>query len=118
MKKFDSFFQRVKRSKFRNSFHLREKEKAYVKTKGMDVIEQHAFDFVSLRLADANPLNDGAQTPMKGHPVFVAQHACGCCCRSCLEKWHRIPKGYALSQVQIKYIVSILMAWIEREIEE
>ena len=81
----------------------------------MDVIEKHAYDFILSRLSE--PDNDGAQTPMKGHPVFVAQHATGSCCRGCLEKWHRIPRGYPLTPVQIRYIVSILMAWIEREME-
>ena len=115
MNKYDDFFQRVKRSKFRSSFQLRQKEKQYVREKGMDVIEKHAYDFIAGRLSV--PENDGAQTPMKGHPVFVAQHATATCCRGCLEKWHRIPQGYPLTPVQISYIVSILMAWIEREMD-
>lgn len=115
MNKYDDFFLRVKRSKFRSSFHLRQKEKQVVREKGMDVIEKHAYDFIAGRLSV--PQNDGTQTPMKGHPVFVAQHATGTCCRGCLEKWHRIPQGYPLTPVQISYIVSILIAWIEREMD-
>jgi len=77
---------KLKKSKFRSSFHLKEKDKAYVREKGMDVIESHARDFVRDRLAPAEIPNDGKQTPMKGHPVFLAQHATACCCRGCLKQ--------------------------------
>jgi len=81
----------------------------------MDVIQTHAEDFVRLRLAPSDIPNDGKQTPMRGHPVFVAQHACACCCRGCLEKWYKIPKGIELSNDVQQGIVKILMAWIDRE---
>ena len=81
----------------------------------MDTIRSHASDFVRTRLAPAQIPNDGKQTPMRGHPVFLAQHATGCCCRGCLYKWHRIPAGVQLTEEQREYIVDVLMAWIERE---
>ena len=40
----------------------------------MDRIRQHAEDFISKREAPAYIANDGKQTPMRGHPVFIAQH--------------------------------------------
>ena len=83
----------------------------------METIERHAFDFVHSRLSPAVIPNDGKQTPMKGHPVFKAQHACACCCRGCLEKWYRVPKGRELTPDQERRIVKLLMAWIEREME-
>ena len=52
---------------------------------------------------------------MKGHPVFIAQHACACCCRSCLEKWYHIEKNKELSDKEVDYIVNIIMEWINRE---
>ena len=67
---------KLKESKFRAEFHLSEKERAYVADKGIEVVRTHAQDFVRTRLAPAHPPNDGKQTPMRGHPVFVAQHAC------------------------------------------
>jgi len=76
---------------------------------------RHAGDFVRTRLADANPPNDGRQTPMRGHPVFKAQHACACCCRSCLEKWWRVPRGTPIPASRQRGIVDFLLAWIERE---
>lgn len=109
---------KLSRSKFRSSFHLKEKEKNYVKEKGMDVIESHARDFVRNKLAPAYPKNDGKQTPMKGHPVFIAQHACACCCRGCLNKWYRVPMGVELTEVQQDKIVRLLMSWIESEMND
>lgn len=43
-------------------------------------------------MAPKNIDNDGKQTPMRGHPVFIAQHATATCCRECLKKWHNIKK--------------------------
>lgn len=80
--------------------------------KGAPVIEQHAADFVAKRLAPALPANDGKQTPMRGHPVFIAQHATATCCRGCLAKWHNIPQGEALSEEQQRYIVTVIYHWL------
>ncbi|MDY5873305.1 MAG: DUF4186 domain-containing protein [Bacilli bacterium] len=105
------------KSKFRGSFHLNSKMKDYVKEKGIDKIKSDAYDLIEKRLAPANPLNDGKQTPMRQvHPVFIAQHACGCCCRGCLERIHHIPKNKELSKSEIDYIVEVIMTWIKREI--
>ena len=113
----DEAFARLRRSPFRARFHLSPRERAYAREKGYDVIRSHAADFVRQRLAPAHPRNDGRQTPMRGHPVFVAQHACACCCRGCLEKWYRVPQGRPLSEVQQERIVNFLMEWICREVE-
>ena len=105
------------KSKFIGSFHLNSKMKDYVKEKGIDKIKSDAYDLIEKRLAPANPLNDGKQTPMRQvHPVFIAQHACGCCCRGCLERIHHIPKNKELSKSEIDYIVEVIMTWIKREI--
>lgn len=79
-------FIRLEKSTFRSKFHLTDKDIKYVQEKGIDTIEKHAADFVRTRLAPADIPNDGKQTPMRGHPVFLAQHACACCCRGCLNK--------------------------------
>lgn len=103
------------KSPFRSRFHLSPAERDYFLKKGPDVIEQHARDFVASRLAPENPQKDGKQTPMRGHPVFKAQHATACCCRRCLEKWHHIPSGKELTEEEQDYIVRVLMDWIRRE---
>ena len=105
---------KLEKSKFRSSFHLTKKEKGYLQEKGMDVMRSHAADFVRLRLAPADPVNDGKQTPMHGHPVFKAMHATACCCRGCLNKWYKVPMHRPLTDIEQERIVNLLMAWIER----
>ena len=107
-------FSRLAKSKFRSSFKLGKKDRVYLQQKGWMVIEKHARDFVKERLAPALPKNDGKQTPMKKHPVFIAQHATATCCRKCLAKWHRIAIGKELNQKQVNYIVSMIMYWLRR----
>ena len=109
---------RLQTSRFRSSFHLSEKDKKYIDEKGLDTIRSHAKDFIREHLAPAYPINDGKQTPMRGHPVFIAQHATATCCRGCLEKWYRVQKGVPLSEVQQEKIVNLIMAWIIKEYEK
>ena len=106
---------KLSKSKFRSSFHLRKYMKEYINEKGLETIKEHAYDFINKRLKPAYIPNDGKQTPMKGHPVFIAQHATGCCCRGCLEKWHNIPKGRELTSNEKNYIFCLLIRWIELE---
>ena len=68
-------FERLGRSEFRSRFRLRGRELEYLRRKGLEVVLEHAADFVEKRLAPADPANDGKQTPMGNHPAFVAQHA-------------------------------------------
>ena len=105
----------LSKSKFRSSFHLRKYMIKYINDKGLEKIEDHTRDLIIKNISIKNPKNDGKQTPMKGHPTFIAQHACGCCCRGCLEKWHHIPKGRKLEEKEINYIVALLMEWIKKE---
>ena len=114
----DESLARLNRSEFRAKFHLTAKDKEYIADKGIDVIRSHAKEFVRTRLTPAQPENDGKQTPMRGHPVFVAQHACACCCRGCLNKWYKVPKDIELAETQQERIVNLLMSWIEKEIKE
>ena len=114
----DYILKKLELSKFRSKFHLKEKELKYIEEKGLDTIKEHAYAFINKRLAPKIILNDGAQTPMKGHPVFIAQHATATCCRSCLYKWHKIAKNKELSSEEIDYIVDIIMTWIVKEINK
>ncbi len=100
-----------------NKFTLGDPEKEYVTTRGMDILRLHATDFVNKRLAPANPKNDGRQTPTKGHPVFIAQHACGCNDRDSLEKLHDIEKGRELKTSEVERIVNIILRWIEDHLD-
>lgn len=114
---YQQLFSRLEQSKFRSSFHLKEKDKAYIREKGMDTIRRHAEDFIAKREAPAVIPNDGKQTPMRGHPVFIAQHATATCCRGCIYKWHKMRPGKELSKVQQEYLVDVIMTWIEGEMK-
>ena len=112
---YDEILYKLSKSKFRSSFHLRRYMLNYINEKGLDKIKEHAYDFIRKRLAPDVIPNDGKQTPMKGHPVFIAQHATATCCRGCLEKWHHIPKGKYLDKKEIDYIINLIMLWIKKE---
>ncbi len=104
--------ERLSRSRFRSRFQLGTAELRMIAENGWEKTEHQCRKFILTRLAPAEPLHDGRQTPMRGHPCFIAQHATGCCCRSCLSKWHGIPAGKALSAAETAYLVSVLMAWL------
>ena len=119
---YKQLFERLENSRFRSRFHLKQNDIDYIHEKGLDTIRKHARDFIAedfitKREAPAYIPNDGKQTPMRGHPVFIAQHATATCCRECIRKWHKIQPGRELSQVQQEYLVDVIMTWIERELE-
>ncbi|HEX8843127.1 MAG TPA: DUF4186 domain-containing protein [Pyrinomonadaceae bacterium] len=114
MKDVREVLARLGKSEFRSRVELRKKELDYLKSRGMETVLKHAADFIAKRLAPAEPVNDGRQTPWHSHPVFVAQHATATCCRGCLRKWHEIPKGRELTDEEKRYIVDVIEAWLSR----
>lgn len=115
-KRINDILNSLSKSNFRSKFKLKEKDIEYINEKGIEKIKQHAYDFIEKRLAPKEILNDGKQTPMRGHPVFIAQHATATCCRRCLYKWHKIKPGVELDCKQKDYIVLVIMKWIEKEL--
>lgn len=111
----DKKLKTLKNSKFRSSFHLRKYMITYINQNGWNKIENHCRDFIEKRISTYSMEKDGKQTPMKGHPVFVAQHATATCCRGCLEKWHHIPKNRVLTEREKKFITALIMEWLIRE---
>ena len=111
----DNKLNDLSKSKFRSSFHLNKKMIKYIDEKKMDTISKHTIDFINKKISKYDKNIDGHQTPMKNHPTFIAMHACACCCRGCLEKWHHIPKEKELTSNEKNYIYSLLMEWIKRE---
>jgi hypothetical protein len=118
MRDLDELFAALSKSTFRAGFKLNSKDMAYLQQKGLSTVLDHAEDFIQSRLAAAIIENDGKQTPMRGHPVFVAQHATACCCRGCLQKWHHIPQGRALTLAEQAYIVVVLEKWLREKVNE
>jgi len=113
MRDLDELFVQLRQSTFRARQTLDDKDRRYLTTRGLDAILVHAAEFIEKRLAQSEPRNDGKQTPWRGHPVFVAQHATATCCRGCLEKWHRIERGRELTEAEKSYIVRVLGRWLE-----
>ena len=111
----DDLFAALGQSSFRRRFRLRGPDLAYQRAKGMETVLRHADEMIAARLAPAQPLNDGKQTPMRGHPVFLAQHATATCCRGCLAKWHHIPRGRELTAEERAYVVSVIERWIRAQ---
>jgi len=111
----EKLFERLGRSGFRSRFRLMGRESTYYREKGEEVIREHARQLIRERLGAAEPANDGRQTPMRKHPVFIAQHATATCCRGCLAKWHGIAKGRELTDAEAEYIVGVIMEWLRRQ---
>ena len=112
MRDLDALFVALAGSKFRSSCVLGEQEQAILDRKTLPVILDHARDFVLKRLAPRVISNDGKQTPMRGHPAFVAQHATATCCRSCLAKWHEIEAGRELTAEEVDHCLAVIERWI------
>ena len=108
----------LSKSKFRSKFKLNQKDREYIAAKGLETIKEHAFQFVNSRIVPDYPKNDGKQTPMRGHPAFIAQHATATCCRGCISKWHGIRKGRALNEREVDFIVALIMGWIENQLDK
>ena len=114
----DRLLERLAGQPFRARFHLRGPDLDTARRHGPFVLRQHALELITQRVAPAAPRKDGKQTPYRGHPVFVAQHATATCCRTCLERWHGIPKGRALNDRELAYVVDVIGRWIGREVAE
>jgi hypothetical protein len=117
MQDLDTVFGALSRSSFRARFRLTAPDRDYLRRRGMATVLAHASDWVDRRLAPAMPRNDGAQTPMRGHPAFTAQHATATCCRGCLARWHRIPSGRELTTAERQYIVAAIGRWLAQMVD-
>jgi hypothetical protein len=111
-----AIFLKLNKSKFRSKFKLDNKMKDYIHEKKIDIIKEHAKDIIRKRIAPKVIPNDGKQTPFKGHPVFIAQHATATCCRQCINKWHKFNLNSELTLAQQDYIVGLILVWIQKNI--
>ena len=78
----------------------------------MSKLRGHVRTMLSQRLLRLR-IDDGKQTPWRGHPVFIAQHATATCCRNCLWHWHRIDKRTELSATTLGRLVDLIFLWFE-----
>ena len=115
MRDLDTVFDALAKSAFRRRFALGVREGKYLREKGIDTVVAQAHELIGKRLAPQAPLNDGKQTPFRGHPVFIAQHATATCCRTCLAKWHGIPAGKALDDAERRHVVDAIGRWLRAQ---
>ncbi|MEP6607962.1 MAG: DUF4186 domain-containing protein [Burkholderiaceae bacterium] len=115
MRDLDDLFAALEQSRCRRGFALGPRERDYVADKGRATVLAHACDFIARRFAPAAPRNDGKQTPLRGHPVFIAQHAAATCCRGCLAKWHRIEAGRSLTTEEQAHVVAAIAHWLDTQ---
>ena len=112
----DEAFRRLAASAFRRKFVLRGRELAYLQTWGLPHVMKQAAEIIEKRIAAAEPVNDGRQTPWRNHPVFVAQHATATCCRGCLAKTHGIAKGHPLTEEEKAYVLRVIERWLAAQV--
>lgn len=115
MRDLDTVFSALSHSNFRKRFRLGAPEEAYLREHGMTEVIGHARELITRRLAPEQPPNDGKQTPFRGHPVFIAQHATATCCRSCLAKWHGIEAGKHLGDDERDHVVQAIERWLKAQ---
>jgi predicted Fe-S protein YdhL (DUF1289 family) len=115
MRERDEVFSRLTRSAFRQRFYLADREQTYLEERGLETVLEHARQFIDQRLAPGSPARDGKQTPYRGHPVFVAQHATATCCRGCLQQWHGIARGHPLSRAEREHVLGVLERWLRSQ---
>jgi exodeoxyribonuclease V alpha subunit len=111
----EDLFAKLLKSKFRRKFHLNDADFQIIDKKGLDLLWEETKLILQDRVSVLKE-NDGMQTPFKGHPCFVGQHALGLCCRNCIEKWHGIPKELELEENHLDYFADLLLAWYAQEL--
>jgi len=115
MRELDTLFEALARSSFRRRFRINRAMRRYLADRSLATVLEHGRTFLDHRLVPARPENDGKQTPMRGHPIFIAQHATATCCRRCLEKWHGIGRGRQLTEDEVAYILQVIQRWLQGE---
>jgi hypothetical protein len=96
-------------------FHLRMEQRAinYARRKGKKGLAAAVNKLIRSSVGDAEPFRDGRQTPKGGaNPIHYAQHATASCCRRCIEEWHAIPMGRALTDEEIKYLTELALRYL------
>lgn len=79
-----------------------------------DKVRYDAREILNQKIGIADHPKDGKQTPYHKHPVFTAQHATATCCRGCVLKWYKLPKGRRLTNLELEHFTNLVMAWLAR----
>lgn len=110
-------FAALKSEWIRHHFWHKEIEEGaelHARRKGRTRLRATAEKQLRRAVGSAQPFRDGQQTTMKGgNIIHYAQHALACCCRTCLEYWHGIPKGTELTHEQLDYFTDLVMMYVD-----
>jgi hypothetical protein len=112
---FKDVFKRLKKSSICNKFTLKEHEWNYLANRGLDAVLLEGRSIIIHRFSEDDSNHNCKNSPLRHHPVLVALHATGCCCRSSLFKWHGVDKEMELREKDIFYILLIIKEWFVRE---
>jgi hypothetical protein len=110
-------FAAMKFEMIRHKFwHVEIDQKAvnYARRKGYSGLEPAVRSRIRKSVGAPKPTRDGRQTPMEGsgNVIHYAQHATASCCRKCIEYWHALPQGRALTEDEIGYLAELAMLYI------
>lgn len=89
-----------------------ERAELHARRKGLVNLRIAAEKRIASSVGPAQPARDGQQTPLSGNILYYAQHATACCCRTCMEYWHGIPKGQALTAGEMQYMLELVMRFV------
>ncbi|OUR96731.1 hypothetical protein A9Q84_10345 [Halobacteriovorax marinus] len=108
-------FKRLKRSSVCSKFVLKDHEWDYLANRGLDAILLEGRTLLIKRFSQVDKSHSCKNEPLRHHPIFVALHGTGACCRRSLSKWHGIPKDIELKEKDIFFILLILKEWFIRQ---
>jgi hypothetical protein len=112
-------FQSLRMELIRHHFwHIDIDQKAvnHARRKGRIALRSATDARIRKSVGSANPSFDGRQTPRAGNVIFYAQHATASCCRKCIEEWHGIPIGRALTEQEVQYLSQLATLYIEERL--
>ena len=114
-------FQMIKYEFIRHHFwHVEIDQKAvnHALRKGREGMRTAVEKRIRRSVSDASPPYDGRQTPKSGNSIYYAQHATATCCRKCIEEWHDVPRGVALTDEEVVYFTNLVMLYIKERLPQ
>ena len=90
----------------------------HARKKGLVAILDHVPKRLMQSIGKATPFRDGTQTPFTGRAEYYAQHATATCCRKCVEDWHDIPRGRALTDEELAYLSSLAVLYLKERLAD
>jgi hypothetical protein len=90
----------------------------HARKKGLAAILDHVPKRLMQSIGRATPFRDGTQTPFTGRAEYYAQHATATCCRKCVEDWHGIPRGRALTEDELVYLSNLAVLYLKERLAD